>query len=74
MIFVKQPANILLDEHGHIRISDLGLAYDFSRRKPHSRYGTQGYMAPEVVAENVTYDSSADWFSLGCLMHKVLRG
>ena len=31
-----QPANILLDEHGHVRISDLGLACDFSKRKPHA--------------------------------------
>lgn len=31
-----QPANILLDEHGHVRISDLGLACDFSKKKPHA--------------------------------------
>ena len=32
----SQPANILLDEHGHVRISDLGLACDFSKKKPHA--------------------------------------
>lgn len=31
-----QPANILLDESGHVRISDLGLACDFSKKKPHA--------------------------------------
>lgn len=33
---LSQPANILLDEHGHVRISDLGLACDFSKKKPHA--------------------------------------
>lgn len=38
MILVSrpQPANILLDEHGHVRISDLGLACDYSKKKPHA--------------------------------------
>jgi len=69
-----KPANILLDENGHIRISDLGLACDFSRKKPHASVGTHGYMAPEVLAKGQAYDSSADWFSLGCMLYKLLRG
>ncbi|XP_076477830.1 G protein-coupled receptor kinase 1 isoform X2 [Bombus vancouverensis nearcticus] len=69
-----KPANILLDEHGHVRISDLGLACDFSKKKPHASVGTHGYMAPEVLSKGVTYDSSADWFSLGCVLHKLLKG
>ncbi|CAH8827376.1 unnamed protein product [Trichobilharzia szidati] len=69
-----KPANILLDEYGHVRISDLGLACDFSRRKPHASVGTHGYMAPEVLQKGCPYDSSADWFSLGCMLYKLLRG
>ncbi|PBC27456.1 G protein-coupled receptor kinase [Apis cerana cerana] len=69
-----KPANILLDEHGHVRISDLGLACDFSKKKPHASVGTHGYMAPEVLSKGVTYDSSADWFSFGCMLHKLLKG
>ncbi|XP_042524430.1 beta-adrenergic receptor kinase 2 [Dipodomys spectabilis] len=69
-----KPANILLDEHGHVRISDLGLACDFSKKKPHASVGTHGYMAPEVLQRGTSYDSSADWFSLGCMLFKLLRG
>ncbi|ERE76446.1 beta-adrenergic receptor kinase 1 isoform 1 [Cricetulus griseus] len=69
-----KPANILLDEYGHVRISDLGLACDFSKKKPHASVGTHGYMAPEVLQKGTSYDSSADWFSLGCMLFKLLRG
>lgn len=69
-----KPANILLDESGHVRISDLGLACDFSKKKPHASVGTHGYMAPEVLAKGVAYDSSADWFSFGCMLYKLLKG
>ncbi|XP_014221699.1 G protein-coupled receptor kinase 1 isoform X2 [Trichogramma pretiosum] len=69
-----KPANILLDEHGHVRISDLGLACDFSKKKPHASVGTHGYMAPEVLSKGTAYDSSADWFSFGCMLFKLLKG
>uniref|UniRef100_A0A8D2LWU2 G protein-coupled receptor kinase n=1 Tax=Varanus komodoensis TaxID=61221 RepID=A0A8D2LWU2_VARKO len=69
-----KPANILLDNHGHVRVSDLGLACDFSKKKPHASVGTHGYMAPEVLQKGTAYDSSADWFSLGCMLFKLLRG
>ncbi|KAK6190745.1 hypothetical protein SNE40_002541 [Patella caerulea] len=69
-----KPANILLDENGHVRISDLGLACDFSKKKPHASVGTHGYMAPEVLQKGQCYDSSADWFSFGCMLYKLLKG
>ncbi|KAJ1520001.1 hypothetical protein ONE63_004232 [Megalurothrips usitatus] len=69
-----KPANILLDEHGHIRISDLGLACDFTKKKPHASVGTHGYMAPEVLSKGTQYDDSADWFSFGCMLYKLLKG
>ena len=31
-------------------------------------------MAPEVLAKSVAYDSSADWFSFGCMIYKLLKG
>lgn len=36
--------------------------------------GTHGYMAPEVIKKGVQYTFTADWFSLGCVLYKLLRG
>ena len=36
--------------------------------------GTHGYMAPEVLSKSTAYDSSADWFSFGCMLYKLLKG
>lgn len=46
----------------------------FSKLFMHSYRGTHGYMAPEVLKKGEAYDSSADWFSLGCMLFKLLVG
>ncbi|XP_019740927.1 G protein-coupled receptor kinase 5 isoform X1 [Hippocampus comes] len=69
-----KPENILLDEHGHIRISDLGLAIRVSESGVvRGRVGTLGYMAPEVIAHEY-YGVSADWWGLGCLIYEMTAG
>nr|XP_009859303.1 G protein-coupled receptor kinase 6 isoform X1 [Ciona intestinalis] len=69
-----KPENILLDDHGHIRISDLGLAVRIpSGEKIKGRVGTVGYMAPEVV-RNERYEMSPDWFGLGCIIYEMIAG
>uniref|UniRef100_A0A8D8SC45 G protein-coupled receptor kinase n=1 Tax=Cacopsylla melanoneura TaxID=428564 RepID=A0A8D8SC45_9HEMI len=44
------------------------------KKKPHASVGTHGYMAPEVLSKQTAYDSSADWFSFGCMLYKLLKG
>uniref|UniRef100_A0A8C9RJT0 G protein-coupled receptor kinase n=1 Tax=Scleropages formosus TaxID=113540 RepID=A0A8C9RJT0_SCLFO len=69
-----KPENILLDDHGHIRISDLGLAVHVPDGQTiKGRVGTVGYMAPEVV-KNERYTFSPDWWALGCLLYEMIEG
>ncbi|XP_028322003.1 G protein-coupled receptor kinase 6 isoform X2 [Gouania willdenowi] len=69
-----KPENILLDDHGHVRISDLGLAVHVPEGETiKGRVGTVGYMAPEVV-KNQRYTFSPDWWSLGCLLYEMIAG
>ncbi|XP_061754782.1 G protein-coupled receptor kinase 6 isoform X2 [Nerophis ophidion] len=69
-----KPENILLDDHGHIRISDLGLAVHVPEGQTiKGRVGTVGYMAPEVV-KNESYTFSPDWWALGCLVYEMIAG
>ncbi|KAM5340311.1 G protein-coupled receptor kinase 4 [Glossophaga mutica] len=69
-----KPENILLDDHGHIRISDLGLALEVPEGETvRGRVGTVGYMAPEVI-DNESYTFSPDWWGLGCLIYEMIQG
>lgn len=69
-----KPENILLDDNGHIRISDLGLAVKLAPGElAQGRVGTVGYMAPEVIAQE-DYGMSADWWGLGCLVYEMTAG
>ncbi|XP_039694193.1 G protein-coupled receptor kinase 4 isoform X13 [Pteropus medius] len=69
-----KPENILLDDHGHIRISDLGLAIEIPKGGTiRGRVGTVGYMAPEVL-NNENYTFSPDWWGLGCLIYEMIQG
>ncbi|XP_072933812.1 G protein-coupled receptor kinase 2 isoform X2 [Epargyreus clarus] len=69
-----KPENILLDDAGHVRISDLGLAVDVpDGGSVRGRVGTVGYMAPEVI-DNERYTFSPDWFSFGCLVFEMIEG
>lgn len=44
-----KPENILLDDHGHVRISDLGLAVEIPEGEMvRGRVGTVGYMGKNV--------------------------
>lgn len=66
-----KPGNIGLDTNMNIKIGDFGLAgrlYSPEDRK-FERYGTSGYMAPEVFGlDGDGYDQRVDLWSLGVIM------
>jgi serine/threonine protein kinase len=45
-----KPENLLIDDVGHVRLIDMGLAVRWNGERPKrmSRVGTDCYMAPEV--------------------------
>ena len=70
-----KPENVLLDKNGHIKITDFGLSKILSKEneKTYTICGTPQYLAPEILSSE-GYDNAVDWWSLGCLMYKMLIG
>ena len=64
--------NVLLDERGHCKISDLGLAV-VTKVKIKGYAGTPGYVAPEMI-KNKLYGVSCDIFSYGVMLYRMLCG
>eukprot|EP00079_Xenopus_tropicalis_P038627 XP_017952398.1 PREDICTED: protein kinase C theta type-like [Xenopus tropicalis] len=67
--------NILLNEEGHVKIADFGLACinQLGSKAYHGIAGASGYMAPEVLADTA-YDASADWWSFGVVVYEMATG
>lgn len=73
-----KPSNILLDNGLRARVSDLGLAVQFSDGTMNKEVvGTPGYIAPEIHFD-VLADGGAtpqsDLYSLGCMAFELLTG
>ena len=79
-----KPHNLLLDDRGAVKVTDLGLA-----RLSHGAegaasgseltmvggvMGTVDYMPPEQAVDSTSIDHRADIYSLGCTLHYLLTG
>ncbi|KAJ7996089.1 hypothetical protein DPEC_G00233460 [Dallia pectoralis] len=68
-----KPENVLLDDSGHVRLSDMGLAVELPPGKDKTKgyAGTPGFMAPELI-ENKEYDYTVDYFTLGVTLFEMI--
>jgi len=65
------PRNVLVDEAGHVRLVDFGIAAPVETGG--ELYGTPGYMSPEQLrAEKL--DGKSDVFALGAVLYRALVG
>lgn len=74
-----KPQNVMIDEDGSTRISDLGVAIKCDKSGLSGVTGTRGYWAPEMLRQDEhgkreRYFYSADWFSFGCCVYELLAG
>eukprot|EP00186_Timspurckia_oligopyrenoides_P000860 CAMPEP_0182445930 /NCGR_PEP_ID=MMETSP1172-20130603/3874_1 /TAXON_ID=708627 /ORGANISM="Timspurckia oligopyrenoides, Strain CCMP3278" /LENGTH=412 /DNA_ID=CAMNT_0024641769 /DNA_START=104 /DNA_END=1342 /DNA_ORIENTATION=- len=72
-----KPSNVLLDQSGHVLLSDLGLATELKVSVDPVALpagGTIRYMPPEVLNGESSGTFSSDLYSLGVLMFECLGG
>ena len=67
-----KPANVLLDDHGGIRLADFGQAR--ARHERGSVGGTLFYMAPEQATLKARSDVRSDLYSLGAILFALITG
>ena len=74
-----KPSNILIDEHGNVKICDFKKALfvdkmtsaDIRRNK---RGLSPCYTAPEIFSEEGKYSFKSDLWALGCIMYEMASG
>lgn len=78
-----KPDNVLVTPKGHLAIADFGLSKQFfaGRVRPEmkmfERWGTDGYLAPEVLAETCFtegYTGAVDIWGYGIMLYEMLLG
>ena len=70
-----KPQNVLVDEHGHARLTDFGIAQPrdaASLTRTGRVLGTEAYIAPEVKAGDAASERS-DLYALGVLLADLAR-
>lgn len=68
-----KPENLLLNEKGHLKVTDMGLAKFVIGKTYTTCGGTPDYFAPEVIA-STGHTHAVDWWMLGVLIYEFMTG
>ncbi len=65
-----KPSNIMIDQHGHVRLIDFGIARIFQPGEKGTMIGTEGYSPPEQYRGEAS--PAGDLYALGATLHHLL--
>lgn len=65
-----KPSNIMIDQHGHVRLIDFGIARIFQPGEKGTMIGTEGYSPPEQYRGEAS--PAGDIYALGATLHHLL--
>jgi len=74
-----KPDNIMIDEDGTVKVTDLGLARTLNAMSSHTEdddhvLGTPSYMSPEQARGDAHLDFRSDIYSLGAMLYHLVTG
>jgi len=65
-----KPSNVMVDQHGHVRLIDFGIARVFQPGQKGTMIGTEGYSPPEQYRGDAS--PAGDIYALGATLHHLL--